>query len=165
MNVRYPFRASAERFIVRNRYVLIADLSLIPVAAFAAFALRFDLRFYSDRPEFLSFVIAAAAIKPAIFYGFGLYRRYWRYAGMNDMIAVLLASLASLVVMGVFVTGAMLFDSQLIFSRAVLLLDGLLTMLAAAAVRISVRLLGESRTRVRESRAGAETPRRDRKST
>jgi FlaA1/EpsC-like NDP-sugar epimerase len=72
---------------------------------------------------------------------------------MPDMMAILLASSASLIVMGVFVTAGVLYDAQLQFSRAVLLIDGLLTLMAAAAVRVSVRVVGESRARVRESRA------------
>jgi FlaA1/EpsC-like NDP-sugar epimerase len=151
----FPFlpRILAAPFVIRNRYVLLADLCLIPMVAAAAFTLRFDWYFYTNRPEFLFFVIGAVAIKPTVFYWFGMYRRYWRYVSMPDMMAILLASSASLIVMGVFVTAGVLYDAQLQFSRAVLLIDGLLTLMAAAAVRVSVRVVGESRARVRESRA------------
>src|SRR5688572_27820018 len=132
MSFPYPQRLLAGPFVMRNRYVLLADLCLIPLVASAAFTLRFDWYFYANRPEFLFFVIGAVAIKPTVFYWFGMYRRYWRYVSMPDMVAVLLASSASLVAMGAFVTAGLLSGSQPEFSRAVLLIDGLLTLMAAA---------------------------------
>ena len=140
---------------MRNRYILLADVCLIPLVAFAAFALRFDWRFYTARHEFLSYVVAAVVIKPVVFYSFGMYRRYWRYASVQDLMAVLLAASASLIAMGIFVAARLVYNPLFEFSRAVLLLDGLLTFLAAGGVRMSVRVVGESRERVRESQRGA----------
>jgi FlaA1/EpsC-like NDP-sugar epimerase len=136
--------------MLRNRYVLLADVCLIPVVAFAAFAMRFDLHLYLTRPEFPPFVAAALIVKPAIFYAFGLYRRYWRYASVKDMNAVLLASTASLIVMGALVTLRGLSDPLFQFSRAVLVTDGILTFLVAGGVRMSVRVIDESRDRARD---------------
>jgi FlaA1/EpsC-like NDP-sugar epimerase len=135
---------------MRNRYMMLADACLIPLAVFVAFALRFDLRFYTERQEFIAYVAAAIVLKPIIFYAFGMYRRYWRYASVPDLMAVLLASAVSLAAMGVFVAIMMVYNPLLEYSRAVLLLDGLLTFCGAAGVRLSVRLVGESRKRVRD---------------
>src|SRR5258708_7703089 len=123
---------------MRNRYILLADLCLIPIAAFAAFALRFDWMFYTVRHDFPQSVLAAVLIKPIAFYPFGMYRRYWRYASVQDLIALLLAASTATIGMGVFVT-FMFYASRFEFSRAVLLLDWLLTFLAVSAVRLSVR--------------------------
>ncbi len=139
---------------MRNRYILLADACLIPLMAFSAFALRFEWRFYTERPEFASFVVGALVIKLAVFNAFGLYRRYWRYASVQDLIAVLLACSASFVAMGVFVAAGLVLNPLFEFSRAVLFLDGLLTFLAAAAVRLSVRVIAESRERRREPKNG-----------
>ena len=49
---------------MRNRYVLLADLAGIAVAAFGALALRFDWWFLAERPEFLSFLVVAITAKP-----------------------------------------------------------------------------------------------------
>jgi FlaA1/EpsC-like NDP-sugar epimerase len=136
---------------MRNRYILLADVCLIPLVAFAAFALRFDLRFYTTRHEFLPYLAAAVVIKPIVFYPFGMYRRYWRYASVQDLMALLLAASASTITMGIFVT-YMIYTSRFEFSRAVLLLDGLLTFLAASGVRLSVRVLGESREKATRGR-------------
>jgi FlaA1/EpsC-like NDP-sugar epimerase len=140
---------------MRNRYVLLADLCLIPIVAVAAFGLRFDLRFYTVHPEFPSYVIAAVMIKPVVFYLFGMYRRYWRYASVKDLMAVLLASSASLVAMGLFVTSRLIEDPLFEFSRAVLFLDGTLTFLVAGGVRVAVRVIGESRDKARDSQRGS----------
>src|SRR5688572_16048197 len=113
MSFPFPPRLFAAPFVMRNRYLLLADVCLIPIVASAAFTLRFDWYFYTNHPEFLVFVFGAAAIKPTVFYSFGMYRRYWRYVSLPDMMAILLASSASLVAMGVFVTAGMFYDSQL----------------------------------------------------
>lgn len=132
---------------MRNRYVLLADILLVPIVAFAAFALRFDWRFYTEREEFLSYVAAALVVKPTVFFCFGMYRRYWRYASVPDLIAVLLVSAASLVAMGVVVAAGLIYDPLVEFSRAVLLIDGLLTFLVVGGVRLSVRVVAESQPR------------------
>ncbi len=136
---------------MRNRYILLADVCLIPIVAYAAFALRFDWRFYAFRHEFLSYVVAAVLIKPIVFHLFGMYRRYWRYASVKDLLAVLLAVSASSVAMGIFVAGRLIYNPVIEFSRAVLFLDGLLTFLVAGGARMAVRFVGESREKARES--------------
>jgi len=140
---------------MRNRYILLADVCLIPIVTFAAFALRFDLHFYTTRHEFLPYLAAAVVIKPIVFYPFGMYRRYWRYASVPDLVAVLLAASASFVAMGIFVAARQIYNPPFEFSRAVLFLDGLLTFLAASGVRLSVRVLGESREKARDAQRGA----------
>ncbi len=137
---------------MRNRYVLLADICLIPIVAMAAFALRFDLRFYTVHPEVATYVLAALLIKPVVFQFFGIYRRYWRYASVKDLMAVLLAAAASLVAMGVFVTYRLVADPAFEFSRAVLFIDGILTFLVAGGVRLTVRVVGDSRDRSRDSK-------------
>ncbi len=136
---------------MRNRYILLGDLPLIAIAAFGAFALRFDWVFVKYRPEFFSFVIAALLIKPVVFYIFGMYKRYWRYATANDLLAVSLAVSAASVAMAAYVgigraTG-LLGD----FSRPVLLIDWLLSMAVVGGVRMSVRVIGEANDKGRRS--------------
>lgn len=139
---------------MRNRYIVLADACLIPLVAFAAFAFRFDWRFYEVRQEFWSYVVAAVLIKPVVFYSFGMYRRYWQYMSVPDLMAVILATSASFLAMGVSVAAMMIFNPEVEFSRVVLVLDGLLTFLALGGLRMSVRVIFESRERVRESRRG-----------
>ena len=132
---------------MRNRYVLLADIPAVIVAVCAAFALRFDFYFLLNRSEFIPYVLAAVVIKPPIFYFFGLYRRMWRYANIQDLIVLLTANTAASVVMGLFVSVGVLRSLIVEFSRAVLIADWVLCIGATAAVRLSVRVIAESRNR------------------
>lgn len=140
---------------MRNRYLLAIDLPLIAVAAFGAFALRFDWIFVQYRPEFASFVIAAVLIKPVAFYLFGMYSRYWRYATAADVFAVTLAAFAASVFVAVYVgvgrAAGMLGD----FSRSLLLIDWLLTVALIGGLRLSVRVIGEAHEKARHGNATA----------
>jgi len=138
---------------MRNRYVLAADLLLIPLVVFLAFSLRFDLKLIWRAPEFVPFLVTALILKPTLFYAFGLYARFWRYASLNDMLLVVfvvsVASLLMALLSGVAVLSGVLTG----VSRAVVLMDWLLTVFAIAGVRVSVRAIGESWER---SRIGSE---------
>ena len=137
---------------MRNRYVFLIDVVAISSAAFGAFVLRFDWWFFQYRPEFPVFLAAALVIKPAIFFGFGMYRRYWRYATVRDLNAVVFASGAAAVATSLFVGLALPFGLILEFSRAVLVIDSLLTLLAVGGIRMSVRVVHEPRVKTRTGR-------------
>jgi FlaA1/EpsC-like NDP-sugar epimerase len=134
---------------MRNRYVLLADLVAIAFAAIGAFVLRFDLSFLSHRREFGMFLITVLCVKPAVFYVFGLYRRYWRYTSVSDLRALTLASLAACALTAI--VEALALSARWIpeFSRAVLVIDWMLTLLGIAGIRVSIRVVGESRGRAR----------------
>ncbi len=133
--------------MLRNRYILLMDLPLIAIAAFGAFALRFDWLFLNYRPEFIWYLLAALVLKPLVYYPFGMYTRYWRYGTAQDLVAISLAVSASAVVMAVF-TGLTRAAGQLPdFARPVLMIDWLLTLALAGGLRMSVRIIGESRRR------------------
>ena len=137
---------------MRNRYVLLADVAAIGCATFGAFVLRFDLRFFQSRPEFPAFLAAALLIKPTIFHGFGLYHRYWRYATVRDLNAVVFACGATTVAMSLFVGFGLAFGFIQEFSRAVLVIDSLLMLMAAGGIRMSVRIVHEPRVGTRKGR-------------
>jgi FlaA1/EpsC-like NDP-sugar epimerase len=132
---------------MRNRYVLIADLAAFVVAACVAFAVRFDLHFFHARPEFVPFVWATPIIKVIVFLAFGMYWRFWRYASVNDMLALCFAnSVASVIVAGFVALGIYRgFIDE--FSRSVLFVDWLLCIALTAALRLSIRVAGESQRR------------------
>ena len=76
--------------------------------------------FSSIVPEFSAFLAAAFLVKPAIFHRFGLYRRYWRYATVRDLSAVVFACGATAVAMSLFIGIAVPLGLIQEFSRAVL---------------------------------------------
>ena len=56
---------------VRNRYILVADVVLIAMSAWGAYALRFDWLFSLYRAEFPIFLGCMLLVKPIAFYAFG----------------------------------------------------------------------------------------------
>jgi FlaA1/EpsC-like NDP-sugar epimerase len=140
---------------MRNRYVLLVDVPLIALAVVGAFLLRFDWFFLSHRPEFLPFLLAALTIKPVVFLMFGLYGRYWMYATVADMQAVVVGVTTASLGLGLVVVAAMMAHALPEFSRSVILMDWLLTLLGVGGFRFTIRLFNERRLR---NRAAAEGP-------
>ena len=137
---------------MRNRYVVLADVLALALAAFGAFLLRFEWFFLSYRPEFWDFLVISIVVKPILFRLFGLYSRYWRYSSMRDIPVILLG--ASVATIGVDVIVAAFRFAGYIeqLSRVVLLADLILTMLAAGGVRFGIRALGEAADRRKHRR-------------
>src|SRR5262249_27107941 len=139
---------------MKNRYVLLAELPLIPIAAFGAFAARFDWEFYLRRPEFVIYVLAALAIKPIVFYLFGMYRGDWEYMSIHDLSVIFVAVAAASLCIAVFVAAV---HGRLIaeFSRVVLFNDWLMPLATAGGLRIAIRIATESISSPRGTRARA----------
>jgi FlaA1/EpsC-like NDP-sugar epimerase len=135
--------SAAVRLTVRNRHILLADLALIAIAAWGAYALRFDWLFGLYREEFPIFLAAALLIKPITFHAFGLYRRYWHYASLWDLVAVVFAASSASIVIALVMAALRLFDLIPGFPRTVIPIDWLATMTLTGGLRMSVRLLVE----------------------
>src|SRR6185436_11628544 len=131
---------------MRNRYLLLCDVPIVAMAAYGAFALRFDWYVPRSRQEFLPYLIVALLLKPAVFFSLGMYSRIWRYASVRDLLAVLTAVSVASAGMSVFVAGGVLSGVLGEFSRAVVFIDWLLTLCAIGGLRMAVRLAAESRS-------------------
>lgn len=131
---------------MRNRYLLLADVLVLSLAAWGAFALRFGWLFFDQRPEFPLFFVVALPTKIVLFFAFGVYRRYWRFAGFWDLMALLLANTVASALMTVVMVGARLTELIDGLSRAVLPLDWLLGLCFTAGIRAAVRAVSETAT-------------------
>lgn len=135
-----------QRLIFRNRALLAGDLLLIIAAVLGSFILRVPLgaRLFDFRLQILLMVAAALVIKPLVYYQFGLYRRMWAYASVQELKLITLAvSTASLVFTVVIsILSALLIVSD--FSRSVLVIDWLLSLLAVGGLRFALRIYSES---------------------
>jgi len=138
------FGDNPQRPIMRNRHLLIADVLGITLAAWAAFGLRFGWLFIESRPEFVPFILAAVVLKLAAFYTFGIYRRYWRYAGFWDLFALVLANSAGSAGLMTLMVAARLMEWIPVLSRAVLALDWVLAVAVTAGLRASIRAIAET---------------------
>jgi FlaA1/EpsC-like NDP-sugar epimerase len=128
---------------LRNRHLFLLDevaLMLIPALALS---LRLDgLRWWPGTARALAlFTLVALLTKLAIFYKLGLYRCYWRYAGVNDLSLVLVAvGLSTVVLTFVFIHAhALLAQYDLAMYRSVPVIDGMLTLMAVAGFRVGLR--------------------------
>lgn len=127
---------------IRNRYLFLADLLLIPLAAGISFALRLDFAGLQPYAQTIFiFAVLATAVKPVIFHLFGLYRRYWRYVGAGDLLNIGLATLTGTAV----VTLLMYSFASLIWEfhslpRSIPILDWLVSLSLVGGTRLAVRL-------------------------
>jgi FlaA1/EpsC-like NDP-sugar epimerase len=149
---------------VRNRHLLVADVLLVPMAAVLAFALRLDtgqLQMYVR--TMLIYALAAPLIQIPIFAALGLYSRYWRYAGADELL--LLAGAATL---GALTQGALFFATQAIFPnllspgvpRSIPLIAILLTLVVIAAPRFALLLWSQSSKRSARANAAPQAQQR-----
>lgn len=135
--------------IFRNRFLVLFDIFAILLAVACAFALRFDtLRVWDYLTASWFFAPLLLLIRLPTFYFFGLYRRLWRYASVNELVAILEAVALGFIIVAVAVL-ILLVPSGLVpfFPRSVILLEGMLTLLLVGGIRFSFRLSQNVQTR------------------
>jgi FlaA1/EpsC-like NDP-sugar epimerase len=118
--------------------VLAADIFFLAVAHLAAYLIRFEGQLTVTEWSNIKTVLPLLLLfKITVFLFFGLYRGMWRYTGLTDLLNILKASaLTTFIAMGCL----LLVNRFIGFSRAVFLLDGILTFVAIAGIRVSFRL-------------------------
>jgi FlaA1/EpsC-like NDP-sugar epimerase len=134
-----------------NVLALLADILITIVSITVAFALRLEGDRVADYIGSLYWMILISVlIKPIIYYFFGLYRRLWAYASINELTLISTAvSVASAVFSAVML---ILYITQinstriLNFPRAILPIDWLLSLVGIGGLRFSIRLLAEGRS-------------------
>jgi len=135
-----------NKVTLRNRYILLLDIVVIAAAVFGSYAVRFELgeAFFFFLPSAYWMVGVALLIKPLVFYFFGLYKRMWSYASVQDLKIIIFAVSASSVLVSlvmVLLAAAKAFTG---FSRGILIIDWLLTLFLVGGVRFIFRIVAES---------------------
>ena len=143
---------------LRNRHLVIFDVVIFAITPFLVLILRLDgdLALQPYISDLITATIIFLAVKISLLCSFGFYRRYWRYASVEE-----LTYIATLIVAAM-VTQVLLFDvvnltlpwavSKL--PRSLPFLDGLLSCIFISALRFSVRVV----ERVRHSRIAYSSP-------
>ena len=130
------------RRLLRRRALLFAvHVGLIPLAYLAAFGLRFDFRIPAvEWPHFTRTLPYLIAIRALVFWGFGLYRGYWRHVGLRDLrdLAVAVSVSAALFVVTLYAVGGLRG-----MPRSVFALDWVLMIFLSGGVRFAARSLRE----------------------
>ena len=131
---------------IRNRYILIGDLALIPIAVLGTFVLRFELgTLYFQYLPFSYWMIGAAlVVKPIVYYFFGLYRRLWVYASIQELKLVTAAVTTASV--GLALAMLLLYTLNIVDSylRFVFVIDWLLSLVVVGGLRFTLRLIAET---------------------
>ncbi|OGO14531.1 MAG: hypothetical protein A2Y53_00930 [Chloroflexi bacterium RBG_16_47_49] len=135
-------------FLSRNRTVLAGDLLFIIVCVLGSFVLRVPLgaRLYDFRYQILTMIGVALIIKPLIYNQFGLYRRLWAYASIRELKLIAIAVTTASIIVSIIVS---LISTMMVakdFSRLVLVIDWLLSLLAVGGLRFSYRIVSESQS-------------------
>ena len=128
---------------LRNRHFFVVDILTLSFIPALALTLRVDgLNWWpSFGPALIVFTLAALLLKLPFFYRMGLYRRYWRYTGPNDVTLVAICvgvATAGLIVL-VVVTHPILAPIGLALYLSVPVIDGFLTFLIVGGSRFGVR--------------------------
>lgn len=138
-----------KNLLMRNRFVLIGDLILIVIGVFGAYALRLELGagFEKYMPSMFYMIGVSIIVKPAVYYFFGLYRRMWIYASIQELkiIAVAVVS-ASVLVAAIMLILNMAIRAFTNFPRSVLVIDFVLSLLAVGGFRLILRVISESKS-------------------
>jgi FlaA1/EpsC-like NDP-sugar epimerase len=137
---------SKNNINVRNRYLLLIDLVLIVVSVLGSFAMKLELdNLLPYYPAIIIMILVALVTKPVVYYYFGLYRRLWVYASVNELKIIAAAvAVASVIVSAVMI---LLFILNVItgLPRSVLGIDFLLSLVFVGGVRFALRIQAESR--------------------
>lgn len=130
---------------LRNRHFLLLDTLWLLVAPWLALALRVEITSaLLERYRFPLFVymFATLLLRLIIFYFFGLYRRYWRYASIDELNQITTAVLVgtALIFAISFPISTFFGNDGYLLPRSLPLIDGLLVLLLVGGGRFSVRL-------------------------
>ena len=137
-------RSAGRRAKVRNRVLFGSDLIGWTIIPFIALGLRLDDFGFAQSylPHLAAFIAVAIPCKVAALRMTGLYRRYWRYASIDELglivVAMLGAGLACATLYGFLVAPLLPFEPAL--PRAVLILDALLSLMYVGGTRYAIRM-------------------------
>ncbi len=139
-----PLKSWAAR--LRNRHIFLLDLILIIVSVWGSFALAVGwsevLPTYGS--PLLSMILLALTVKPLVYHLFGLYRRIWTYASVDELKLIAQAVSAASLIVAPVMLGAFYLGWLNALPRSALGIDWLISLLMAGGVRFMLRLLSES---------------------
>ena len=142
MRVEQPTTLIETMLLHKRRLIeILVDFSLISSVYVFAHLLRFEGTLTADLQQLVvQSLPIILVIKIACFAGCGLYRGIWRYLGLSDIITVFKAVSLGSVLSSLALLYVWRFEG---YSRAVLIIDWMLTFLAVGGSRVVERLLDE----------------------
>ncbi|MBM3746341.1 MAG: polysaccharide biosynthesis protein [Acidobacteria bacterium] len=127
---------------MRGRHLLFLDLIAAGLAAGAAFVIRFDTPFFWPHlVQAWLFPPLVVLLRLPIYYVFGLYRRMWRYASVDEFMAIAKAvALGSILITAVLVVQGAPVRIGMGFPRSVIVIEGMLSLLLLGGARFALRV-------------------------
>jgi dTDP-glucose 4,6-dehydratase len=150
---------------LRERYLLAIDLLCILLAIVFSFVVRYEalISVWPYLRYNWTLFVLIPLIRLPVYYGFGLYRRMWRYASVKELQAIVLAVLTgSILVFVINFWGLPPLGVRHCPSRSILVLEAIFSLGFAGGVRLLLRLLQERMTpeEAAQIKLFAQTPRR-----
>lgn len=120
---------------------VLVDLAIICLSYFSAFLLRFEGVISEwNLNLILNSLPILIGVKLFSFFVFGLYRGVWRYVSLNDLVSIFKAVVVGQVVSILLLVYLFRFQG---YSRALFVIDGLLSLMLVAGSRVLLRLFRE----------------------
>ncbi len=129
------------KYLLRNKnfWIIIGiDLVLVCAAYVTAYLIRFEGNIPPEQMELLVQTLPGIVLlKIAVFAWIGLYRGMWRYTSIADLINIITATVISAGAIALTLVLVRRFEG---FSRSVLILDALLTLMLIGGIRLLIRV-------------------------
>ncbi len=128
---------------LRNRHFFILDVVILGLTPTLALLLRLDRLTVPETYAIglLTYTLLALVARLITFYTFSLYRRFWRYATVDDMMQIVTAVLlSSIFVVAAFALLRVIFPASLSLPRSLYLIDPLLVTLFVGGSRFTARI-------------------------
>jgi len=131
---------------IRNRYILIGDIVLILISVFGSYVLRLELgpAFTFYLPSAFWMLGISLLIKPIVYSFFGLYRRLWVYASVQELKQIIVAVTSASLMVAILTIAFFSFGFFTGFPRSVLIIDWLLSIFLVGGLRFSMRVVAEN---------------------
>ena len=131
---------------IRNRYLLIGDLILIVVSILGSYVLRLELntQIVLYLPSMYWMLGLSILIKPFVYYLFGMYRRMWAYASIQELKLIVVAVTTASIPVSLGIFSAWSLGAFTGFPRSIPFIDWILSIILIGGLRIMVRMLEES---------------------
>lgn len=139
---------------LKNRHFMIIDAIAFLITPILALELRLDTLFVFDRYglELIVVILLFLAVKLSVLYLFGFYRRYWRYASIDELTQISILIAAAIVVQTLlFYAVRWVYSPIENLPRSLPLLDGMLSLLFIGGLRFSIRAVERASERRKAS--------------
>ena len=138
-------------FNLKNRHYFFIDAVVFILLPLIALTIRLDgnISFSQHGDGLLAIMILFPVVKLTVFFFSGMYRRYWRYASVDELAYIGMVTLGAVIIQTVLFI--LLYQSANLpfyaIPRSIPIIDGILTFIAVGGIRFSVRLIERTNER------------------